>query len=98
VSFLLLGAGLAAAQEPEEGRIRLEGPSWAAAARGSYLLRPCPSEREHEIAFCLGEAETPQSPAAKKFTRLTRLAGMFTGRVEALTIGAWRLRFNLALR
>ena len=95
---LLFFAGRATAQEADEGRIRLEGPSWAAAARGSFLLRPCPSARERGIAFCLEDDETPPSPAAKKFTRFTRLAGMFMGRVEALNIGDWRVRFVLDLR
>jgi hypothetical protein len=95
---LLFAAVRAAAQEPGESRIRLEGPSWAAAARGSYLLRPCPSAHEHGLAFCLGEDEAPPSPAVKKFVRFTRLAGMFMGRVEALNVGNWRVRFILDLR
>jgi hypothetical protein len=95
---LLLAAGRAAAQDGEEGRIRLEGASWASAARGSYLLRPCPSAHEHALAFCLGGDDAPPSPAAKKFTRFTRLAGMFMGRVETMTLGDWRVRFILDLR
>jgi hypothetical protein len=99
--FLLLAASIlaasgAAAQDDGGGRIRLEGPSWTSAARGSFLLHPCASDRG--IAFCLGDVETPPSPAAKKFTAFTRLAGMFMGRVEALQIGDWRVRFILDLR
>jgi hypothetical protein len=98
LTSLLLCAVRARAQDGDEGRIRLEGPSWASAARGSFLLRPCPSAHEHALAFCLGGDETPPSPAAKKFTRFTRLAGMFMGRVEALNVGNWRVRFILDLR
>ncbi len=98
LASLLLAAGRAAAQDGDEGRIRLEGPSWASAARGSFLLRPCPSAHEHALAFCLGGDDEPPSPAAKKFTRFTRLAGMFMGRVEAVTLGDWRVRFILDLR
>jgi hypothetical protein len=97
-AVLLLAAARAAAQESDPGRIRLEGPSWAADARGSFLLRPCPSAREQGLAFCMGGDDAPPSPAAKKFTRFTRLAGMFMGRVEALTVGDWRVRFILDLR
>lgn len=93
---VLLAAGRAAAED--SGRIRLEGPSWAAYARGSYLLSPCPSIHERGLAFCLGGEEAPASPAAKRFTRFTRLAGMFMGRVETLTLGDWRVRFILDLR
>jgi hypothetical protein len=98
LTTLLLGAVGASAQDADEGRIRLEGPSWASAARGSFLLRPCPSAHEHALAFCLGGDDAPPSPASKKFTRFTRLAGMFMGRVEALTLGDWRVRFILDLR
>ena len=46
----------------------------------------------------MGGNEAPPSPAAKKFTAFTRLAGMFMGRVEAMTVGDWRVRFILDLR
>lgn len=94
-AFLLL-AGRAKASD--EGRIRLEGPSWAPYALGSFLLRPCPSAHERGLAFCLGGDDAPPSPAAKRFTRFTRVAGMFMGRVEAVTLGDWRVRFILDLR
>jgi len=97
LTALLLAAGRAAAAD-DEGRIRLEGPSWAPYAHGSYLLRPCPSVHERGLAFCLGGDDAPPSPAAKRFTRFTRLAGMFMGRVEALSLGDWRVRFVLDLR
>lgn len=96
LASLLLLAGRARAED--EGRIRLEGPSWAAYARGSYLLTPCPSIRERGLAFCLGGDDAAPSPASKRFTRFTRLAGMFMGRVETLTLGDWRVRFILDLR
>ncbi|HXT01105.1 MAG TPA: hypothetical protein VN915_10550 [Elusimicrobiota bacterium] len=96
LAVLSLAAGRAAAED--DGRIRLEGPSWAPYARGSYLLTPCPSSRERGLAFCLGGDDAPPSPAAKRFTRFTRLAGMFMGRVEALSLGDWRVRFILDLR
>ena len=96
LASLALAAGRASAED--EGRIRLEGPSWAPYARGSYLLRPCPSYHERGLAFCLGGDDAPPSPAAKRFTRFTRLAGMFMGRVEAVSLGDWRVRFILDLR
>ncbi|MDE2143786.1 MAG: hypothetical protein KGJ84_15365 [Elusimicrobia bacterium] len=79
--LLLLASVRASAQEEAPARIRLEGPSWSAAASGSFLLRPCPSAREHGLAFCLGGDAAPPSAAAKRFTAFTRLAGMFMGRV-----------------
>jgi hypothetical protein len=96
LASLCLAAARAAAED--DGRIRLEGPSWAPYARGSYLLTPCASVHERGLAFCLGGDEAPPSPAAKRFTRFTRLAGMFMGRVEALSLGDWRVRFLLDLR
>ena len=96
LASLCLAAARAAAED--DGRIRFEGPSWAPYTRGSYLLTPCPSARERGLAFCMGGDEAPASPAAKKFTRFTRLAGMFMGRVEALSLGNWRVRFILDIR
>lgn len=96
LAAVFLAAGRAAADDA--GRIRLEGPSWAPYARGSYLLTPCPSIRERGLALCLGGDDAPPSPAAKRFNRFTRLAGMFMGRVEALSLGDWRVRFILDLR
>lgn len=97
LAALLLAAGRAAADD-DGGRILLEGPSWASTARGSYLLRLCPAEGARAVAFCLGGEDAPPSPATRKFTAFTRLAGMFMGRVDALEFGGWRMRFDLELR
>jgi len=97
LASVALAAGRAAAAG-DEAPIRLEGPSWAPYAHGSYLLRPCPSVHERGLAFCIGGEEAPPSPAAKRFVRFTRLAGMFMGRVETLTLGDWRVRFILDIR
>lgn len=90
---LLLCAGAAAAQAAAPKTAPSEPPSWETSARGSFLFRPCRSGRR--LSLCLGGEDDAPSAFAARFDRLTRLAGMFMGRVQAATLCGMRLRLKL---
>jgi len=57
----------------------------------------CLSEDDAADAFPWSMREGPAAPPSKLIL-FTRLAGMFMGRVDAGSLGSFRLRFKLTLR
>ena len=93
IAVLTLCAGAAAAQESVPSRKPAPVPSWETDVRGSYLLHPRRTARGLSLRL-LGDEDAP-SPFAARFDKLTRLAGMFMGRVEAVTLCGMRVRLKL---
>ena len=72
---------------------------WAGAAAAQEVSPNLfhPRRTAHGLRLSLfGEEDVP-SPFAARFQRLTRLAGMFMGRVEAVTLCGMRVRLKLDL-
>ena len=92
IAAMMLCAGAAAAQTAPN-RKPSAAPSLESATRGSYLLHPCRTGRG--LSLCLGEEEDAPSAFAARFDKLTRLAGMFMGRVQAMTLCGMRIQFKL---
>jgi hypothetical protein len=92
IAAMMLYAGAASAQNAP-ARKPSDVPSLESAARGSYLLHPCRTGRG--LSLCLGEEEDPPSAFAARFDKLTRLAGMFMGRVQAMTLCGMRVQLKL---
>lgn len=96
---LALCAAVGAAAQDEAPR-RAERPSIANEAR------PRPPEcGEARYTLCAGESRlvprsllAPDPPRRGRWTRVTRLAGMFMGRVEAAHVGPFQLRIRLDIR
>jgi len=92
--------GLAAAAGAQETRASAERttPDMNRPAAGE----PCPVV--DGLALCaprVGAARAhlrPPKDRQSHFTRFTRLAGMFMGRVDAADLGPLKVRFNLELR
>ena len=92
----LLLAGAASAQENE-------APAQPARAERRDLAQAC--DAREGLSLCVqtsapkrGKAKAESREDTSRFTRLTRLAGMFMGRVDAAEIGNFRFRFQLELR
>jgi hypothetical protein len=107
--LLLAACGPAAAQAQGSGAAgpsdsaRQRGPEMSmtaplpGAAGGTALL---PDTAEPGALIVLSPALVGKNPAQKldRFSRFTRLAGMFMGKVPALAVGNMRICFKLDLR
>ncbi|MFI5345615.1 MAG: hypothetical protein ACHQ51_04495 [Elusimicrobiota bacterium] len=92
---LMMFAGAAAAQNVATDPQKAGVPSLESAVRGSYLLHACRTGRG--LSLCLGGDEDAPSAFAARFDKLTRLAGMFMGRVQAMTVCGMRVQLKLDL-
>lgn len=98
MKFLALAALLAAApalaQEDDGTTIRVEKPS-------IWVVSDC----DRPLGLCFSRAKKaaaaplpPRRRAGGAFDKMTRLAGMFMGRVQAAEVGSFRLRVKLDLK
>jgi len=85
----------AASASSQDAAVRRTPPaaSWDSMARGSFLFHSCRTGRG--VSLCLGAEDGAPSPFAARFEKLTRLAGMFMGRVQAATVCGMRLKLTL---
>lgn len=97
--FLTAAPGFAAGAKP--------AAAVSAPAAGPRLDLTIACEAREGLSLCVGpaaklkKAKPERAKAAQQagtFDRLTQLAGMFMGRVDAVEIGDFRFRFKLDLR
>ncbi len=110
IPCLFFAARWATAQDKDPGAPPPEAPLIERIVRSSLLVPPCRSGRGLVLCYSDDEQDgipvptksllsrdaTPQLPS--RFARLTLLAGMFMGRVQAATVGNLRIRLDLAVK
>jgi hypothetical protein len=79
---------------PHQLRSDMSGPSVPQMAAAASLRQ----SEEAQGILDLSHSLLPRTPPPGSLSRLTRLAGMFMGRVSALSIGSMSICFNLEIR